>query len=57
MQYTETLEVEVESWNEAVKIMNSDADFDRNEDDIVFDSSIEFIGSVDAKEAQTKQAN
>jgi len=45
MQYTEELEVEVATYGEARKIINSDEiNFTRNEDDIMYDSSIEYLG-------------
>lgn len=47
MQYTARTEIEVASWDEAIKMLkNSDTDFDRMEDDILIDSSAEYLGDV-----------
>lgn len=47
MIYTETAEVEAESWD-AVKVMLRDdsIEFETNHDDMVTDETIEYIGEV-----------
>ena len=45
IQYTERLEVEAENWEEATKMLRDDTlDFERQEDDILHDENIEFLG-------------
>lgn len=47
MQYTERLEVVVNEWDEAVNILRDpDTEFDRIEDDVPVDETVEYIGEV-----------
>lgn len=49
MQYTERAEVEADTWEEAKEMLrDSEADFNRIEDDVLFDESIEYIGDIRA---------
>lgn len=47
MKYTETKEIEAESWDAAKEILLSDVEFDACDDGVLIDQNIEFIGEVD----------
>lgn len=47
MQYTETLEIEAESWDEAKLAFEDGAEFDRVHDDTSIDESMEFLGDIE----------
>jgi hypothetical protein len=48
MLYTERAEIEAESFDEAKKILNSDDDrFQSENDNVMYDANIEFIGDID----------
>jgi len=47
MKYSEVLEIEAESWDEAKRILRSDVEFERRNDDELDDESIEFCGDIE----------
>lgn len=49
MQYTEKLEIDAENWDAAKEIISSETEFGYQADDILVDSSIEFIGEVECQ--------
>jgi len=48
MKYTETLELEAESWEEAKKAFEDGTEFDRVHDDTAIDESMEFLGDIES---------
>lgn len=48
MRYTETLELEAESWDEAKKAFENGTEFDRILDDTAYDESMEFLGDIES---------
>lgn len=48
MRYTETLELEAESWDEAKKAFENGTEFDRIFDDTAYDESMEFLGDIES---------
>ncbi len=48
MKYTEVLELEAESWDEAKKAFENGTEFDRIHDDAAIDESMEFVGDTES---------
>lgn len=46
IQYNETLNVEAEDWEAAKRILRSDIEFEKQEDDTIVDEVIDYQGEV-----------